>query len=188
MNIMGLKALHDQIAERAIADFNKTGKIAPTLVLFQLEEDFRVHSVMPLPDALTASFFSGPAGKNVLSQVLRDIFTDGGAVRERMIADGFRPDLAVQVNEAWVRRTNSLDEAQQRMSSKESLAHDPQRSEAVVILMHTAEATLPVMHPISETPKRHCSMGEFPTESLAKMFSGRFAMQDIKRPPAEKMN
>ncbi len=187
-NLIKLKSLHDEIADRAIAEFNKRGELPPALVFFQLNEDYTASSVMQLPDEMVSTFFANPAGKEVLSQMLKAVFTEGHPVREKMVAGGFRPDLAIQVNESWVRATTSLDKAQAMLNSSESLSKDPERAEALVILLHTADATLPVMHPISNTPTRHCSMGEFPSEMASRMSTGRFMMQDRTRPPAEGMN
>lgn len=191
MNWGAIRKLHDSLAQSAIAEFNSKGGLSPQLVLVQVSDEGDVQAVAPMPSTAVISFFRTASTKNALASFMREVFTEGSDVREALsaLAD-IRPNLIIQINESWVLASSNHDRAKALFDEGKSIADAPERKEAIVFLLHTAEGTVTTMHMISDDPRRHCDQGAFPdAEALLaqlKTYSGRFSMQENMKPERDK--
>lgn len=164
-----LASLHDRFASEAVADFNRAGELRPQLFAVQLSESGQVVQAAAMPSAAVESLMNSAETKALLGQFLQEVLTPGTPLREHFSrATGFAPDVLVLLSEVWVTAGAALDAAKNG-------APTPPRSEALVVALHTAWGSYPILHPVSSDPRR-ASLASFPAESDMLMAEGRLTV------------
>lgn len=179
-----LKRIHDHFATHAATFVHSGAEVNPQLFLLRSDDSGKVVNMGFLDPETMHHFFRDEAGKEAFAEFLKLIFTHDSEVRLAFSqAQGFEPNLAVQVNEAWAVVPSERSQADDS-GTVDGLrpSKHPDRRECLLVTVHTRLFSVPVMHAIEDKPARHVVPGVWPEEALVALYRGRFAMQEMLGP------
>lgn len=167
----------------AVGFFNQGGSTAAQVLLLKLDDEVGIERLAALSPESVQVGMADDAGKEALGELIRDMLTTGHPVRGSILDQvRFAPDMVVQVSEAWVLHTD-ISGAEKVERGEMRVSASPDRKEVVLVTMHMHGRTELVMHPIVETPTRHCKLAAFPDQSeMTGEFWGRFSMRGACMP------
>ncbi len=173
-----LAAVHEHFAAIASTLVSEGDEVSPQVFLLGVTgaPPFRM---APLPPAAMATFFGEPSGRDTLANFLRQAFQEGSQLRAMLTRDlGFEPNVIVQVNEAWVASPKDAAEAKELEQGNLRVSERDDKKEALLIVLHLQDYSIPCFHLISPGPPRSCALSPFPDPSMLDSFGGKLAMQD----------
>lgn len=161
-------------------------------------EETRRASFMPV-DAVI-HFFSGPEGKDDLSDLIVDMLSPESASEGRDYAKdlGFKPGYVVVLSEAWIVTAPEAKEAKGALDAEEILngvapSQHPDRQETLALILHMPGESMTFYALIERTKedggeKRKLVVPEFPSLGAlqAATFVGRMAVGDRTAGPVTK--
>jgi len=164
-----LRAVHDHFRDVGFLCVAE-GEAYPQFFAVQANAEGRITHLGAMPQII--EFMADEAGKEKFARMLPQLVGDTPMHRSLSEAMGFEPNVFVQVAEAWV-----------GYELKDGETYDvppcdqPNRREALVVILHTQASSVVVPHMIETQPTRHAVAHPFPQPGGPESWSGRFTMQ-----------
>jgi hypothetical protein len=154
MNTELMKSIYDSFAKKAVEIFNQEGHAESQLfVIFDSDSERR--AFFAFPPAFASEILNTESGKDRLKPLLHRVLSDENFHRH-LSDQGFqKPQMVVQISEAWVSKN-----LKSRNVNGFKPSEDPNRTEAILIALHTPDRSLIGMCPIVDEPTRHAEYGE----------------------------
>lgn len=150
-----LVAAYEMFAHIAVDLFNTKGKVAPQFFALVLDEDTPgvIDQVLAVDPRLVASLYQNAAQKDLIKHLLNLLLDDNAPARAKLIESGSgAPSLVVQISEAWVLSAPADSDESEMPRPSQSL----DRTEAVIVVVHSAKTSAMGMCPIHDGPTRQC--------------------------------
>lgn len=178
-----LRALHDHFATIALHLFDQEGEVHPQVFVVEISNEQSPLKVLALPPELLRPMFSEEAAKDALASFMREALKESSALHKGIAHQfGCRPDVIVQINEAWLSRLKEGAEHEKFITGQKTPSEDPLREEVVVVTLHTAMGSVPCLHSVVNEPTRHCRRSEFPDKGQSWQAGGRFVLHSEEKP------
>ena len=154
MNTELMKSIYDSFAKKAVEIFNQEGHAESQLFVI-FDSDTADRAFFAFPPAFASEILNTESGKDRLKPLLHRILSDQ-SFHKHLIKQGFqKPEMVVQISEAWVSKNLKARDGNGFKPSE-----DPNRTEAILIALHTPDRSLIGMCPILDQPTRHAEYGE----------------------------
>ena len=154
MNTELMKSIYDSFAKKAVEIFNQEGQAESQLFVI-FDSDSEKRAFFAFPPAFASEILNTESGKDRLKPLLHRILSDQ-SFHKHLIKQGFKkPQMVVQISEAWVSKN-----LKSRDGNGFKPSEDPNRTEAILIALHTPDRSLIGMCPILDQPTRHAEYGE----------------------------
>jgi hypothetical protein len=147
---LDFEAIFNRLGPSAVDEFNDRGKVPPRLMVVELREQVgEIAKVVMIEPRLLVAALNHERG-DLYGQLLQAL-TQPGPMRDSMREQGIEPHVIVQIAEAWVGNYGEkhFEEIVQDLK-QQGLESDPDRTEAVMVMMYTDRSTAGGMCPISE--------------------------------------
>lgn len=151
-----LKRIHDHFASIAFDICAQGNEVEPQLFTLDVTIDDPLSKIVATSPAIVKSFLNSTRSKIALATLMKNLLNPQSKVaREHKNQHGFFPGLLVQINEAWM-------STKRNGTNHVAPSLDSDRKEVLLIILHTCAMSIPVVHMIVSTPRRHCLSADFP--------------------------
>lgn len=178
-----LSGVYQFIAERAVEALQFDGEVPPTLLMMSLppgaKEPVAVSAIDP---TLVHALQRDGTRKNALMALVRSLLDAAHPAHASAAQQmGAHPNLIVHVSESWLVKKR-IDEGGESLATFEgSLADHPERSEAIMIALHSLRGTLIGTCPMTRDAAGKASAVIEPLEIDLKELRGRLAVNEDSR-------
>lgn len=173
-----LNDLYAVFAQKAVRFFNEKGEHPPTIFMVNVGTGGKDHTATLMPPEFTLAFFTAESReqaamqKEKLGAVIRSLLAPNDEARALMAARGLTPpDIVLMVTEAWMVKEKLPSGSTVDLANSVPPSEHPERCEAIMISLHTAEGSAGGMCEILENPRR----AEFSAQM--EMLETRFSVQ-----------
>jgi len=167
MNTELMKSIYDSFARKAVEIFNQEGYAESQLFVI-FDSNTADRAFFAFPPAFAQEILNTESGRDRFKPLLHRILSDQ-SFHKHLIKQGFqKPEMVVQISEAWVSKN-----LKSRGVNGFKPSEDPNRTEAILIALHTPDRSLIGMCPIVDEPTRHAEYGEL---ELDARNSGRMSL------------
>ena len=154
MNTELMKSIYDSFAKKAVEIFNQEGHAESQLFVI-FDSDTADRAFFAFPPAFASEMLNTESGKDRLKPLLHRVLSDEKFHRHLSDLGFQKPQMVVQISEAWVSKN-----LKSRDGNGFKPSEDRNRTEAILIALHTPDRSLIGMCPIVDEPTRHAEYGE----------------------------
>lgn len=167
-------AAYDVFARCAVEVFTQQGEVQPQFFAVMLgEESGTMEGYEVVDPRFVHRLYQSSETKDLIKPVIHMLLADDSPIQKARRKHGKpRPDLVVQISECWMAKEIERDEAGEVIPPSERA----DRTEAVVVAVHTLTRTELGYCPILDVPTRHCEF--VPIKVGDATYTGRMSMSD----------
>lgn len=178
-----LSGVYQFIAERAVEALEFDGEVVPTLLMMSLppgaKEPVAVSAIDP---RLVHALQRDGTRKNALMALVRSLLDAAHpahvSAAEQM---GAHPNLIAHVSESWLVKKRIEEGGESLATFEGSLAEHPERTEAIMVALHSLRGTLIGTCPMTRDADGKPSAVIEPLEMDIQGYRGRFAVNEDSR-------
>jgi hypothetical protein len=183
-----LTVVYEAMAEQAIGIVNAGKEASPQLFFFQVDDDrpgFFLH-VRAVDPKLISVLHAQPNTLRVMRHTIAatlgsETTTSPFPLRQSLIDEGVRPDIAVHISEVWIAKAVPKDDPLRGLPAGERL----DRMSALAVYVHVKGHTYGEVMPIETVDgKRHVELRALRLDGSAQL-GGDFTMQGWDDVPEE---